>query len=375
MVVGGKIKVIKIPRSDPIEDKLPNFPKLDNLFLEYEEFVEKTTKLSQTSVPPTVKQEDLPRYDAKGRIQKKNTVEVPKKSSTTVKKNTPSFEKEVPEDDDDMLKELGEEEDEGDNEEDDSEVELVNKLGEDENATKDGDEREPEEENEPPPPGKYDGMTPEEIEMAKREKYLNKLKILKKKWKKRADEVPNFTKYDNYTQIKTAYKSTFHEFILDDKIDTYRMYLQGAFYAAEFVGTMIGIDIEGFAEAQTQLMDKYDRMLIELGEKDMDRWNLNLPVEIKLIGFVIIQMGFFWFAKKLGGQEAINNIFSLITGSFKKKNKDDDEEDDSENKSKSYSKTKSKTKIRERERPTPKMKGPSINLEDLKKAAQNNNKQ
>lgn len=334
-MVVKKIKVVKIPRAEPIKDIPPKFPKLDNLFLEYEEFIDKSLKLSQTSISPTVKPEELPRYNEKGKILDKKT----------------SFEKEFPEDDEDiqddedMIKGIGEEEEETrpSNSDDDTGLDDICE-----------EEREQSKEKIPlPQPNKYDGMTPEEIESSKRDKYLNRLKNLRKKWKNRADEVPSFNKHDDYIQIKNAYKSTFNEFILDDKIDNYRMYLKGAFYAAEFVGMMIGIDLEGFAEAQIKIMEKYDRMLIELGEKDINRWNLNLPVEVKLIGFVVLQMGFFWLAKKLGGQEAVDNIFSLVMGVFKKDSREEGKEKEEKKK----------------EKETPRMKGPSINLEDLKRAS------
>lgn len=360
--MGRQVTVIKVPRKDVIIDKPAKFPKLDNLLLEFEEITEKAvTPIPALAKPNTIDINELPRYTQKS--SQVETVEVVSDNKD-----------EIPEDSEDNEEDEEEgEEEEGEEEEDEEENEdknLVNDLGEDEPDDKDlienlGENKKDNKPNEketeipPPPVNKYDGMTPEEIENSKRNKYLGRLKTLKKQWPSRALEVPVFNKHDDYLQIKNGYRSTYDEFTMDDKINNYRMYLRGAFYAAEFGGGMMGIDIEGFAKAQIKVMEKYDRMLIELGEKDRNRWQVNLPIEIKLIGFVILQMGMFWLAKKLGGQDAIEQIFALVTGGKK-------EVVNEEN----------KTPKDTQEKPKPptniKMKGPSINVEELRKASQKN---
>lgn len=347
-----QIKVVKVRREDEILDKPAKFPKLDNLFLEYEEFKDKARtpipKLENLKVNP----DDLPRYRPDGKMMKDSSDETPED-----------------EDEDDEDKDGGEFEEEDETEEiphkkknknpNDDDDELVKDLGEDEEDEK-GKTKEPETVE---VVNKYDGMTPEEIEATKKDKYLYKLKMLRKKWPKRASEVPVFNKHDDLINIKTTYKSTVNDFLLDDKIGTYKMYLTAGFWAFEMIFSgFIGIDVAGFAQAQIKIMDKYERMLIELGEKDRNRWEINLPVEIKLIGFILLQVVLFWLAKKFGGT-AVEDIFSTImgvAGGGVQKEKTDEEK-----------KQETQQKVDPK---NVKMKGPSINLEALKKASEKNKK-
>jgi hypothetical protein len=117
--------------------------------------------------------------------------------------------------------------------------------------------------------------------------------------------------------MKTTYERTVKDLYLEDSVETYRTYLIGGFMVMEFVCTnWLQIDLGGFTTQQMIMMHKYERLLIELGEKSRDRWGLNLPVEVRLIGFILLQAGLFYLGKIISekGGTTIAELFKAITG-------------------------------------------------------------
>jgi hypothetical protein len=104
---------------------------------------------------------------------------------------------------------------------------------------------------------------------------------------------------------------------LDDNVDTYRTYLFGSWLAIEFVCTQwIGIDLSGFTKYQSLMLHKYDKLLIELGEKSRKSWGANLPVEVRLVGLVLFQAGVFYLIKVVAGKFgcSVADLFSIFMG-------------------------------------------------------------
>ena len=104
---------------------------------------------------------------------------------------------------------------------------------------------------------------------------------------------------------------------LDDNVDTYRTYLFGSWLAIEFVCTQwIGVDLSGFTKYQALMLHKYDKLLIELGEKSRGAWGANLPVEVRLIGLVLFQAGVFYLIKIVAGKFgcSVADLFSIFMG-------------------------------------------------------------
>jgi hypothetical protein len=63
--------------------------------------------------------------------------------------------------------------------------------------------------------------------------------------------------------------------------------------------------MQGFTQQQIISMNTYDKLLIELGEKSYIPQGSNWPVELRLLGLVLINVAFFIFGKiilkKTGG--------------------------------------------------------------------------
>jgi hypothetical protein len=161
----------------------------------------------------------------------------------------------------------------------------------------------------------YAGLSPEERERQEREEYIWRFKIMKKKYRNR--NIPEFNEHDDLEMMKMTYQRSLKEISLDENVESYRMYLQFGFMGMEYVATQwLGIDLTGFAKQQMSAMHKYDSLLIELGEKSQNRWLSNLPVEIRLIGFIIIQAGIFYVGKMIAGNvnEGVADFFRGMMG-------------------------------------------------------------
>ena len=117
--------------------------------------------------------------------------------------------------------------------------------------------------------------------------------------------------------MKRDYSRTIKELHLDDAIENYKYYMMGGFIAIEYGATqLIGIDLGGFTRQQGMMMHKYDKLLIELGEKSYNSWGSSLPAELRILGMILLQAGIFYLGKiltaKFGG--TIGELFSGFMG-------------------------------------------------------------
>lgn len=210
-----------------------------------------------------------------------------------------------------------------------------------------------EEDNEEDKNDPYYGLTPEEREEKEREEYIWRFRILRKQYGKgNANiKISDYNEHSDLEDMKRTYDRTIRELYLDDTVDQYRMYLMMSWVAMEYVCTQyVGIDLAGFAIQQTKMMHKYDRMLIELGEKSYNRFGSNIPVEVRLLGTVIFQAAIFFLGKVVVESygENIANLFKNFTG----QPPDEDEDEDPDEFDTSA--------------PQQKMRGPSMNPSDVK---------
>ena len=135
----------------------------------------------------------------------------------------------------------------------------------------------------------------QEEEDLKRE-LMFKIDLLKKSYPN--STIPEFSIHSEYNNMKKTYDSTVKRLSLDSTVENYKTYLIGAFMGCEFVlGNYLGFDMEGFTQQQILTMSSYDTLLIELGEKSYIPQGSNWPVEIRLLGLVLINVAFFIFGK------------------------------------------------------------------------------
>lgn len=335
------LKVIKRARAKPLPDIPINFPQFNNLHLELLEVKDKLKKglpLIPRSKPvlqkptPPINKPNVENFQAKDSLKKvveapspkteklldkeapKNTDnETPKNVGKETPKTEPIKIKTKPKkEEDSLIDDLGEEsEDILDSDAIGESSETGEKSTEDAaNDAKEDDEKEEFD--------IYAGLTPEERAIKEREEYLWRFRILKKKYGRNVNvNIPEWNDYSDLSMMKTSYERTIRELYLDDTVETYRTYLVGSWIVMEYVCTeYAGIDLGGFAIQQIHMMYKYDSLLIELGEKSCERWTTNLPVEVRLIGMILLQAAIFYLGKilteKMG--KSVGELFKGMTG-------------------------------------------------------------
>jgi hypothetical protein len=301
----SQLRVIKKPRAGGIPDHPINFPPLENLHLELLE-IKKKLKSGVPSVVPSKKPTSIPIVVNKKEKEPESDGE--EDSPRESKKKKPSRER-VDKEDEDMVAALGEDEHSDAGEHSDADE---HSGSEDEGDEHSGSEDEGEEEDDP-----YAGMTPEEREAMEKEEYIWRFRILKKKHKNPTVEIPDYNEHSDLPTMKRNYDRTVKELYLDESVETYRSYLLGSWIVMEFVSTQwLAVDLSGFTVQQTKMMYKYDSLLIELGEKSRERWGMNLPVEVRLLGFILLQAGIFYLGKIIASKfgNNVSEIFKGVTG-------------------------------------------------------------
>jgi hypothetical protein len=133
---------------------------------------------------------------------------------------------------------------------------------------------------------------------------LFKFDLLRKSYKNA--NIPEFTIHSDYATMQRTYDSTIRQVNVDSNIETYKSYLITGFYITEFVlGYWLKFDMQDFTKQQIVNMNKYEHLLIELGEKNYVPEGSKWPVEIRLLFTILINAAIFIITKmvmkKIGG--------------------------------------------------------------------------
>ena len=151
----------------------------------------------------------------------------------------------------------------------------------------------------PPPPSPLRVDSIESIDDRKRE-LLMKLDMLRKKYPESSHSIPFMSIATPLKELEFVYQSELRKLEIDSSVGDYRMYLIGMFMFTEFIlGRFLRLDLEGFTQQQMLSMTRYDRFLIEIGEKNFVPEGKRWPVEVRLAGFVVIQAAAFTVSKMI----------------------------------------------------------------------------
>ncbi len=139
---------------------------------------------------------------------------------------------------------------------------------------------------------------------------LFKFDLLRRSYKNSA--IPEYTIHSDYRTMQRAYESTIRQVNVDSNIESYKSYLITGFYIVEFVlGYWLKFDMQDFTKQQILQMNKYEHLLIELGEKSYVPEGSKWPVEIRLLFTVIVQAAMFIITKMVM-KKVGSNLFGMM---------------------------------------------------------------
>lgn len=151
----------------------------------------------------------------------------------------------------------------------------------------------------------------EEKEKKRKADLLFKFMVLKRQYPN--VEIPDFTDHSDLSTMERVYEQVIRRVSLDSSVETYKQYLVGGFIILEWISTnWVGINMGGFTASQKGVMNKYDRLLLELGEKNYASLESRFPVEVRLLFLILFNAGMFYVQKNLfsgGGDGMLGMLF------------------------------------------------------------------
>lgn len=349
------LEIIKVPRKDKIPDIPISFGKLANLHLDLIENKKKLKPglpLIQVVRKPTLIKPSLPPAATPVPRQKHASPVVRPNVSTNNRVETKEKEikiQEVDEEEEDLVKTLAEDDSTAEDVPDEREI-----VDEEESVHEKNDEEEKKE----APSEVQQAVVPVQTPEQELEEYIWRCRIMKKKYPKA--EIPDFNEHSDLTMVKSFYNRKLKELCLDDSVESYRYYLFGSFVVTEIACTYwLGVDMTGLTKYQMKIMYKYEKLLIELGERPYNAWGASWPVEVRIAVMVLFNSCLFFLGKMIADKVGDNvaDMFRGLTGQPM------GERVDSRNPSSSASSEESTPPKKK------KMRGPSIKAEDIRKMA------
>jgi AAA ATPase containing von Willebrand factor type A (vWA) domain len=129
---------------------------------------------------------------------------------------------------------------------------------------------------------------------------------------KRYHDIKSFPHYDEFTplnELKRILKEVKREAILDENVSQTRQYITMVWFAVEKVCTeYLSIDLSGFTAYETQHMNEYQKVLIEIGERSYLNWSEGFPPELKLLYLMLTHAALFHVKKTTTNLTDLVNI-------------------------------------------------------------------
>ncbi len=159
-------------------------------------------------------------------------------------------------------------------------------------------------------------MTPEEKAQVRAD-FRIKFRILRNAYGDRY-EIPGFRDDEELDVIYASYDRYVRQIYIDQNADDYKVYIIILFVGLELFGTkVLGLDFSGYTLNQLSIMNRYERLLIELGEKNYTNVGSSWPVEIRICLLALFNAIVFVLVKYLCshlGPDVANVVQSMVTG-------------------------------------------------------------
>ncbi len=174
-------------------------------------------------------------------------------------------------------------------------------------------------------------MTPE-TDIEKITYYLTKFKILKENFPDVAvprinvdgsfkdninieddeDKIPPLS----WQSMRKMYIMELDRVSIGKNVETYKLVMIVLFFITEYIGSrFLKVDITGYTVHSLRSMHRYQRLLIELGEKDYSSFGADWPVEVRILGLMVVNSIIFVIAKtvyKITGNDMSDEFFKLF---------------------------------------------------------------
>jgi hypothetical protein len=335
-----RLKVIKVPLNKDIPLYEPKFPPLDNLYLD---LIENKEKLKKNAPRPV--------------FYKAEEIENEPDPEPILNDN------DYASDSDDILNEL--EKTYGTSNTPESDDESENVAAQQPQA-----QTQPQVQAQPQPterpfyidkPEESDSDS-DDKELKEHADYLFKFMVLRRQYPN--VEIPEFSDHSDIGTMKRVYQNVIRRVSLDSSVESYKKYLTGGFMVMEWVSVnWLGVDIGGFTLQQLKTQNSYDRLLLELGEKNYSPIGSRFPVEVRLLFMIFFNAGLFYVQKSVFSGNG-GGLLDMLSGGGGNAN--------SNSKSNVNSSPKPMYGSNYAAQPRRKMKGPTINVADIENLAKQN---
>lgn len=138
---------------------------------------------------------------------------------------------------------------------------------------------------------------------------------------KRYQNIKSFPHYDEFTplnDLKRILKEIKREAILDENVNQTRQYMMMGWFGLEKICTeYLSIDLSGFTAYETQNMNEYEKVLVELGERSYLNWSEGFPPEFKLLYLMVSHAALFHVKKSTSLTNLINTFDPKKSGEMR----------------------------------------------------------
>ena len=148
---------------------------------------------------------------------------------------------------------------------------------------------------------KYNDMSIEEQDRHRRN-FSSRYNILRETWK--THDIPQIKDSMSLEEIHEEYEVYVKNIHVSQSTDKYKVYMVIMWLFIEYGCIQIGLNVSGYTMSQVKSMSKYERLLIELGEKNykyapMGDTNSDWPVELNILFMALANAAIFIIIKML----------------------------------------------------------------------------